>query len=67
MILLGNKLSIEFNAAENTKGMKSLKRWGFKLKIKPIYGFDQFTVLKEGFFDEKSQDTTQDDDILKKN
>ena len=38
LFMLGDHLSVKFVISHRGRNETSLQRWGFKLKIKPVYG-----------------------------
>jgi len=42
--MLGNSLQVDFSSSGQAKDEHSLNRWGFKLKIRPIYGISNYIL-----------------------
>lgn len=49
VVMLGNSLIVDFTSSGQAKDEHSLNRWGFRLKIKPIYGVQNY-ILKDNAF-----------------
>jgi len=47
--MLGDKINVDFMPSNSCRGKESLKRWGYKIKIKPVYGYSKF-IFKENLF-----------------
>jgi len=46
IVMLGNSLQVDFSSSGQAKDEHSLNRWGFRLKIRPIYGVANY-ILKD--------------------
>ena len=44
LLLIGNNIQIDFSSSPHSKDEHSLNRWGFKVRIKPIYRFSRFML-----------------------